>query len=128
MKNYINPFIEIKQTKNKGLGVFLHQKIEADTLLEIAPVIVLNEADTLIIHQTYLHDYYFAWDDNQKKSAIALGYISLYNHSKNPNCYYECDFENNTISIFTKENIKAGEELFIDYTMGEDKDLWFKEN
>ena len=127
MKNYLNPFLKIKQTKNKGLGIFTLQKIEANTLIEIAPVIVLNTLDTKKIHQTHLHDYYFSWGDNQKKSAIALGYVSIYNHSKNPNCYHECDFENNTISIFSKENIKAGAELFIDYTMGEDKELWFIE-
>lgn len=127
MKNYLNPFLQINATKEKGLGVFIIQDIEADTLVEIAPVLVLNKKDTALIHQTFLHDYYFAWGKKQQKSAIALGYVSIYNHSKTPNCYYECHFENNTISIFSKYNIKAGEELLIDYTMGEDKILWFTE-
>lgn len=127
MKNYSNPFLKIKQTGNKGLGVFTLQDIDANTLIEIAPVIVLSKNDTELIHQTHLHDYYFSWGESQKKSAIALGYISIYNHSTNPNCYYECDFKNNTISLYSKEDIKAGAELQIDYTMGEDKELWFAE-
>lgn len=129
MKNYLSPYLKIEKTTHKGLGVFTIHTIEPNTLIEIAPVIELNEADTEKIHTTHLHDYYFSWGDEQKHSAIALGYVSLYNHSAQPNCYAEFDFENNTISIYSKIEINAGEELFIDYTMGEEnKTLWFNVN
>jgi len=123
--NYINPNIIIKDSTNKGKGVFTKVDIQKNSLIEISPVIVLSKKDTQLIHQTHLHDYYFLWGENQDKSAIALGYISLYNHSNTPNCYHECDFKNNTISIYTNEFIKANSELFIDYNMGEEKELWF---
>jgi len=124
--NHLHPFLIIKDGLGKGRGVFALNGIEADTLIEVSPVIVLDEKDTAFIHQTHLHDYYFTWGDDQKHSAIALGYISLYNHSAEPNCAHHCDFVNNTISIYTRQIIQAGEELCIDYGMGEKKDLWFK--
>lgn len=124
--NYINPNIIIKESKAFGKGVFVKSDLEANTLIEISPVIVLSENDTKIIHQTLLHDYYFLWGDEQVKSAIALGYVSLYNHAQTPNCIHECNFKENTISIYTKSDIKANEELYIDYNMGLDKELWFE--
>jgi hypothetical protein len=123
--SHLHPFLTVKSSAVKGNGIFTIQDIEADTLLEISPVIVLSEDDTALIHKTRLHDYYFSWDDDQKKSAIGLGYISIYNHSKDPNCYHECDFDKNTISIYSNQAVKAGEELSIDYNMGENKPLWF---
>ncbi len=123
--NYINPNITIKETEKKGKGIFARASIDSNSLIEISPVIVLSEADTKLIHNTHLHDYYFSWGEKQNKSAIALGYVSLYNHSNKPNCYHECDFDNNTISIFAKDKIEKNEELFIDYNMGEEKELWF---
>lgn len=123
---HLHPFLVIKATEHKGKGVFALQDISANTLLEISPVIVLSEKDTSLIHQTHLHDYYFSWGDDQNGSAIALGYVSIYNHSQNANCYHECDFEKNTISIYSKRDILADEELCIDYNMGLQKELWFE--
>lgn len=125
--NHLHPFLIIQNTEDKGKGVFALQDIEANTLLEISPVIVLSESDTKLIHQTFLHDYYFSWGENQKSSAIALGYISIYNHASNANCYHECDFKKQSITIFSKKNIAAGEELCIDYNMGKNNALWFEE-
>lgn len=124
--NYINPNIIIEETKSIGKGIFAKSEIKKNSLIEISPVIVLSEKDTQLIHQTHLHDYYFLWGENQVESAIALGYISLYNHSPKPNCYHECNFIDNTITIYSKKDIAEGEELLIDYNMGEEKKLWFE--
>lgn len=123
---FIHPDIVLKKTKDKGLGVFAFNDINPSILIEIAPVIVLDENDTKLIHQTKLHDYYFSWGENQQKSAIALGYISIYNHAEQPNCKQEFNFEEKTISIHTNQKILAGEELCIHYLMFEDKQLWFE--
>ena len=124
--NHLHPFLIIKDCPGKGRGVYALNGIEADTLIEVSPVIVLNEQDTALIHQCHLHDYYFTWGEDQNYSAIGLGYISLYNHSKQANCRHHCDFENNTISVYTSHSIQAGEELCIDYGMGEKREWWFK--
>jgi SET domain-containing protein len=123
--SHLHPFLTIKETKDKGRGVFALNDIEADTLLEVSPVIVLNKKDTALIHQTALHDYYFIWGDDQVQSAVALGYISIYNHSPEANCYHTCNFKENTISIYTKEPISANDELKINYNMGGEQKLWF---
>jgi SET domain-containing protein len=109
------PFLEIKTTSNKGLGVFATENIPEGTLIEVSPVIVLNENDTQLIHKTNLYNYYFSWEENQKASAIALGYVSIYNHAIDANCLYETYFEEKVIKIITRKNIAKGEELTINY-------------
>ena len=123
----IIPFIEIKKTKSKGLGVFATTEIKKNTLIEISPVIVLNENDTKLIHKTHLHDYYFSWYENQKSSAIALGYVSLYNHQVDSNCFYETFFEEKIIKIISRKDIAKGAELTINYNHDpmSKKNTWF---
>ncbi|MCB0509985.1 MAG: SET domain-containing protein-lysine N-methyltransferase [Bacteroidetes bacterium] len=122
---FLAPFLELRKSKKRGLGVFSKIALKANTLVEISPVIELNSKDTEYIHQSKLHDYYFTWGEDQESSAIGLGYISLYNHAQKANCFHSCDFEANTISIYTKTEIEADAELFINYNMDEEKELWF---
>lgn len=125
----IIPFIEIKKTDKKGLGIFATQDIEIDTLIEFSPVIVLSPNDTKIIDDTHLYNYYFSWEDDQKSSAIALGYVSIYNHQVDSNCFYETYFEDKTIKIISRKKITKGEELTINYNhdpMSTEK-TWFED-
>jgi hypothetical protein len=69
----------ISNSKGKGRGVFTDHFIEADSIIEIAPVIILNEKDSKILAETELFYYNFQW--GKKKTAMALGYGSIYNHS-----------------------------------------------
>jgi SET domain-containing protein len=46
---------------------------------------------------------------------MALGWIPLYNHSYEANCQYEMHFQKELIYVITVRDIKAGEELFINY-------------
>lgn len=123
----IFPFIEIKESKQKGLGVFATEQIEEGTLIEVSPVILLSPEDTKKIDETHLYNYYFSWGEDQKSSAIALGYVSLYNHQVDANCIYETYFEDKVIKIITRKSIQKGEELTINYhhdPMSE-KATWF---
>ena len=124
----IFPFIEIKRSNKKGLGVFATRDIVQDTLIEVSPVILLSPEDTEKINDTHLYNYYFSWNEDQKSSAIALGYVSIYNHQVDSNCFYETYFEDKLIKIITRKNIKKGEELFINYNhdpLSEEK-TWFE--
>ena len=123
----IHPLIYIANTEKKGRGIFALNDIEDQTLIEISPVVELSAADTKLIHKTKLHDYYFSWGEDQKGSAIALGYLSIYNHEVDCNCSYEADFKHNSIKITTRRLIPAGTELTINYNMDEmsTKKLWF---
>jgi len=123
MKNYLY----IEKTKSKGRGVFTQQKIEADTVIEEAPVIVMNAEDRVNIDKTLLHDYIFAWGKNEDQCAMALGNVSVYNHSYESNCEYFMDFEKEIIEVKTVRQINPGEELTINYNgdWNDKKKVWF---
>ena len=126
----IQPFLFIAPTDSMGRGVFTDAAIGADTVIEIAPVIVMSGADRLKLDQTLLHDYIFEWGPEQAECCMALGYVPMYNHSYSSNCDYEMDFDAHTISIKTMRAIKAGEELFINYNgeWNDEKPVWFHKN
>jgi SET domain-containing protein len=123
----ILPFLFIAPTSTMGRGVFTSENIEAGTVVEIAPVIVMNRENRKLLDQTLLHDYIFEWGDKKNQCCMALGYVPIYNHSYKSNCEYEMDFEQDQISIKAVHFIKAGEELFINYNgnWNDDKRLWF---
>ena len=67
------------------------------------------------------------WGDDSERSAIALGYGSLYNHFCPSNADYFMDFEAETIDIVAVRYIEAGDEITINYN-GDPKNAeptWF---
>ena len=104
----ILPILTIAPSPNRGRGVFATEAIQTNTTIEIAPVIVLTKEHRIIVEQTLLYDYIFEWGEDHKSAAVALGYVSIYNHTIHPNCVYEMDYENETISIITLKDIKVG--------------------
>lgn len=123
----ILPFLFIAPTSSMGRGVFTSEDIEAGTIVEIAPVIVMSRDERVLLDKTLLHDYIFEWGGEKEQCCMALGYIPVYNHSYTSNCEYEMDFEAELIQIKTIRLIKADEELFINYngTWDDNKLLWF---
>ena len=123
----ILPFLFIAPSSKKGRGVFTAEKIVANTIIEISPVLVFNSKERKIAEGTFLFDYFFEWGNTRKKGAIGLGFISIYNHDYHANCDYEMDFDNDLMKIITVRDIKKGEELFINYNASPDDKtpLWF---
>ncbi len=113
-----------------GRGVASIHHIPTESIIESCPVIMLSSADTQVIHSTRLHDYYFLWDTDQKTSAIALGYGSLYNHSESPNADYVLNDETQEIQFFAIKDIEAGDQILINYQtlLTEEYNLWFVED
>ena len=121
------PFLFIAPAQDMGRGVFTREDIEAGTIVEVAPVIVMTAAERKLLDQTLLHDYIFEWGEQSDQCCMALGYVPVYNHSYQSNCEYEMDFENLQILIRSVKPVKAGEELYINYN-GEWNDntpVWF---
>jgi len=121
------PILFITPTAAMGRGVFTSEDIEEGTVLEIAPVIVMSKEDRVLLDQTALYNYIFEWGTDQSQCCMALGYVPVYNHSYNSNCDYIMDYETDTIVIRAVRDIKAGEEIFINYN-GEWNDttpIWF---
>jgi SET domain-containing protein len=120
-------FLFISSSRKKGRGVFTSEIIKAKTIIEISPVIVMSNNDRVLLDQTLLHDYIFEWGEKRNQCCVALGYVSIYNHSYQSNCEYEMDYKQELISIKTMRLIKAGEELFINYNgdWNNEKKIWF---
>ena len=125
--SFISDAVFIARSKTMGRGVYTNRSLEKDTIIEIAPVIVMSATDRKLLDKTLLHDYIFEWGAEKKECCMALGYIPLYNHSYQSNCAYEMDFRKKSITIKTIMKIKRGEELFINYNGDWDKKtpVWF---
>lgn len=118
--------IEFKKSKLHGNGIFAITDIQKDEIIEICPIVILNEKDTKEIDKTHLYDYYFSWKENG--CAISLGYGSIYNHSYKPNAIYEKDFLNNIIIFKSIKIIKKGEEITVNYNKDPNnkEKVWFE--
>lgn len=124
----ILPILAIAPSKQRGRGVFATEAIEAQTILEISPVLVLSMVDRKKAEETMLYNYIFEWGEGHELGALGMGYISIYNHSYQPNCSYQMDFDNELMTITAIHDIAVGEELFINYNADpEDQSpIWFE--
>lgn len=109
---------------DKGRGVFALSDIKKGEVIEVAPVIPVSKAavpDDGSAPDGYLLD----WDeeDDDEAHCMPLGYIMLYNHSKNPTLELEADMEDYTMTARAARDIKKGEELTWNYSC----DIWFEE-
>jgi SET domain-containing protein len=124
----IHPSLYIELTQKKGKAVFTNVEIEVGVVVEISPVIVMNNDHRIHLDKTLLHDYIFEWGDKKDKCCMALGFIPIYNHSYTSNCEYFMDYEEEIIFVKTVHAIKKGEELTINYN-GDWNDatkVWFE--
>jgi SET domain-containing protein len=123
----ILPSVFIGITYQMGRGVFTSTDIEPGTVIEVAPVIVMNARERKLLDETRLHDYIFEWGADHSACCMALGYVPLYNHSYQSNSEYEMDFENDQITVKAVRPIKAGEEIFINYNgdWNNGNQVWF---
>jgi uncharacterized protein len=121
--------IEIKISKLSNgefnRGVFSTRDISKGELIHEAPVIPYPNEEHEFIEKTILSDYAFEYGANH--SAILLGYGSLFNHSYKPNATYDINFKNHTVDFYAYTEIKAGDEILINYNGEVDCDdpLWF---
>lgn len=123
----IKDYLYFVETHAKGRGIFTRQKIPLNTIIEESPVIVMPAGERTYLDKTLLHDYIFEWGNDKKKCALALGLVSLYNHSYKSNCEYFMDFKKKLIRVETIRNIEAEEELTINYNgdWNSEKQVWF---
>lgn len=107
-------FVEVRYTKGRGRGVFATCAIAKETIIERVPVLVLPAAEILEAGNgtPMLSHYVFDW--GKGTVALALGFGSLYNHSFNPNAFYQ-DCGRQTKEYVALRDIDAGEEITINY-------------
>lgn len=115
--------LEIRHDPAKGRGVFARASIAAGALIEAAPVVIVPAVQCGLLDHTILHDYYFVWDDEggERSAAIALGLVSLCNHSRRPSARVRRNRTGETLDLSAIGPIPAGREITIDYNCP----LWF---
>jgi uncharacterized protein len=120
--------LHIAETGIKGRGVFTTELIPSDTIIEIAPVIVMGLEERKLLDKTKLHDYIFLWGEKEDKCAMALGWVPVYNHSYQSNCEYFMNFDDETIFVKTVRDVLVNEELTINYSgdWNDDTPVWFE--
>ncbi|MBU8907618.1 SET domain-containing protein [Desertibacillus haloalkaliphilus] len=109
-------------------GVFATRDIEKGELIHEAPVIPYPNEEHILIEETVLADYVYEYGINH--SAVVLGYGMLFNHSYEPNTTYDINFEHHMFYYYAYRDIKAGEELLINYNGEVDNydPLWFNKD
>lgn len=115
--------LEIRHDPLKGRGVFARAAIGSGTLIEAAPVVLVPAHQRKLLDNTILHDYYFVWDGegDDGNAAVALGLVSLCNHSRRPSARVRPNRARETLDLLTLTSIAAGGEITIDYKCP----LWF---
>jgi len=120
-----NHRVEICSGRERGRGVFACEAIAAGSVVETAPVIVVPAAECPVLDRTILHDYYFHWDgdpDGDGRGALALGLVSLCNHSSRPRARAWRNLAQRTLDLIAIADIAPGQEITIDYRC----ELWFE--
>ena len=110
-----------------GRGMFASRKFVKGELIERAPIVAINEKKWPNAAKTILSDYAFDWGEKDEHAAIALGYISIYNHSYSPNAQLEQMLDELMMEIIAIKDIQEGEQITINYNGDPAKQdpLWF---
>lgn len=116
--------IELRHHAAKGRAVHAARSIARGELIEAAPVIVIPGAECALVDRTVVAQYYFHWDgpENGGRGALALGALSLCNHSEQPRARVHRNYADQTLDLIALEPIAPGEEITIDYGCL----LWFE--
>lgn len=117
--------ITIRGSDGKGRGVFATKEIKKGEVIEISPIIILEFSDFIDTRWNLLFEYYFWMDDYV---VLALGYASLYNHSKEPNCEYKINRVEKSITFTATKKILKEEEILFNYkgSSSSKSPLWFE--
>ena len=127
---YRHPDLYLKQSANKGRGLFCAQPIKSGTVIEVAPCLIYNETDAENVRKTPLKDYIFqaagfsnalyCWlnvNTPSKAISLVMGLASFCNHDMMPNADYEIDEQENTGYVILKaiKDIPQDTEICISY-------------
>jgi len=123
----MNYQVEVKKTRDKGLGVYALKNFKKGEVIENAPILTFNSKGRKILEKTILSHYVYPWRST-RAAALVLGYGSIYNHSFSPNADWKQNFKTNVMVYRAIKDIKKGEEILINYN-GEPDDMteidWF---
>jgi hypothetical protein len=115
----------VGNTNLKGRGVFAQKRFLKGEVVDKAPVVVIPAEQVKFLDQTVLANYYYDWED--KAVAIALGLVSIFNHSYHPNTYYVKKFAEREVEYIAYRDIEVGEEITANYndSPNAQSSIWF---
>lgn len=105
----------------KGRCILAGKSFSIGETIEMAPMLKFKNND---VDHWEDDEYSFIVDDEHW--GLGLGYVSLYNHSYDPNAKYDIDTEEDVISVIAVKDIKVGEEITFNYNgEGSTEPVWF---
>ncbi|HWY99065.1 MAG TPA: SET domain-containing protein-lysine N-methyltransferase [Bacteroidia bacterium] len=114
---YHNPKIEVRKSKLHGVGVFAKKAIKRNEVLEENHFILIK-GDWHRLPRL-VQEYIFGWTkimpDAKSKAALVFGTGPLYNSSPKPTADWQTSVKRKRFIYFAIKDIKAGEEILIDY-------------
>jgi uncharacterized protein len=120
--------LEVRESSDRGRGVFAKVSFEEGELIERCPVIPIPEAEVDTVGRTVLGNYFFKWGGTGDEGAVALGFGSLYNHTNDPNAMYVRKHELQVIDFVALRRINIGDEITVSYHggFGQKTKVWFE--
>jgi hypothetical protein len=103
----------------KGRGLFATQNVPPRTEIHVAPCIPVGR-DEYESNMRFTVLEHYLYNDVGGNKLLALGYGSLFNHSRSPNVDYRIE-EGSIVYSSGHKQIQRGEELCISYGAN----LWF---
>ena len=114
-RNYKALQLEVGPSHIHGTGVFAKTHFKPGQLIEVAPVIPMDDREKDLLRNSSLHSYYFLVNSKAVSVVVGLGYASLYNHASHANARYSINLSELSISIIACKSISTGEEITINY-------------
>lgn len=120
--------VYVLKSRKRGRGVFARRRISRGELIERSPVIVIPGGQWSSMDESVLSNYVFDWGEKEEHAAVALGYVSIYNHSYTPNAELTECLEEDVIEVSALRDINPDEEIFVNYNGAPDDrdELWFQ--
>ena len=109
-----NPNIEVRKSILHGWGVFATNDIPKDTLLEECHGLFLSKDEFKKI-KTIPGIGCNSFTISKDEVMIPHGYGAIYNSRKDNNVTIKFNDEKRTLNFYTKKDVKANEELFLNY-------------
>ncbi|MER8542936.1 SET domain-containing protein-lysine N-methyltransferase [Mesorhizobium sp. M1334] len=110
--------VYVKNVPRKGRGVFANIPFKAGDVIERAPSWEFDSTTAKLLDRTGLFEYYFVRHDRKLEkdlmtSYVVFGFISIVNHSSNPNAETVWIDKNSGAwaSLVATRDIKVDEEI-----------------
>ena len=80
--------------------------------------------------ESFLVTYFYFFGEDKEQMVMALGFGSIYNHTDEPNAYYQERLQDQTIAFVALRDIAKDEEITVHYlgSKSYEHPLWFDQS